>query len=674
MYSGAIFTPYNCPYTELSRLPAQKRKAGNPKHKKTFEYKDVLCAFDIETTNIPDIRQNVMYIWQFAIEGIGVVIGRTWNEFLYFSRQMLGTINVQSERYLVYVHNLSYEFQYLKGIYGFKPEEVFAVKPRKILKCEMFDFFEFRCSYLQSNMSLANFTRAMGVEFEKLEGFDYDKLRFFDTELTPEELAYCVHDVVGLVQAMRKRIEYSGDNFYTVPLTSTGYCRRDAKKAFDDVPRKVIKDQMPDFRIYSYLKRAFRGGNTHASRFYAGVTLHDVKSVDRASSYPDVLVNHKYPVTKFYEYHDPDLRSFLNYIDIRERAVLAEVEFINIRLKDRFSAGCPYIPLSKCDYSHDRTNDNGRLMSAAWCDIVITDVDFQIIRKMYEWDECNIVVMFHARYGFLPRTFRDLVLDYFDKKTRLKNVAGREDDYRHAKELINSLYGMSAQDPCKAELKYIDDDFIEDDSKSGPEILEQYYRRAFMPYTYGVWCTAWARWELQQMIDVAGKGFVYTDTDSVKFVGDADYTEYNKRCIRNSTRSGGFAKDPAGVTHYLGVAEFEGTYSEFRTLGAKKYVGRDSKTGKLGITIAGVSKKLGGDELEKAGGIEQFTEGFTFTEAGGLEAVYNDKPDKPYYKRKDGVLIPITSNLYLQPSTYTLGLTAEYRRLLEYNFLDIPII
>ena len=233
---------------------------------------------------------------------------------------------------------------------------------------------------------------------------------------------------------------------------------------------------------------------------------------------------------------------------------------------------------------------------------------------------------------------------------------------------------MSAQDPCKAELKYIDDDFIEDDSMTGPEILEQYYRRAFMPYTYGVWCTAWARWELQQMIRVAGKGFVYTDTDSVKFVGNADYTDYNKRCIRNSTRSGGFAKDPAGVTHYLGVAEFEGVYSEFRTLGAKKYVGRDSRSGKLGITIAGVSKKIGGDELEKAGGIEQFTEGFTFTEAGGLEAVYNDKPDKPYYKRKDGVLIPITSNLYLQPSTYTLGLTAEYRRLLEYNFLDIPIM
>ena len=673
MYSGAIYTPYDCPYTELTKIPVQKRGPGNPGTKKTkYEYKNVICAFDIETTNIPSIRQNVMYIWQFAIEGIGVIIGRTWNEFLYFAKQLMGTLDHQSERYLVYVHNLSYEFQYLKGIYGFKPEEVFAIKPRKILKCLMFDLLEFRCSYIQTNMSLASFTKAMGVEYEKLEGFDYNKERWFDTELSPEELAYCVHDVAGLVQAMRARIQFSGDNFYTVPLTSTGYCRRDARAVYQNVPRKIVRDQLPNYRIYTYLRRAFRGGNTHASRFYAGVTVHSVKSYDRSSSYPDVLVNHKYPVTRFYEFYDPTYKDFLNYIDIRERAVLAEVDFINLRLKDRFGCGCPYIPLSKCDTSHDRRNDNGRLLQASWCSTVITDLDFQIIRKMYEWDDIKINVMFHARYGFLPGSFRELIKDYFKRKTSLKNVKGREEDYRHAKELINSLYGMSAQDPCKPALLYIHDDFEEDTSKSGPEILMQYYRRAFQSYAIGVWCTGWARWELQEMIDLTGKGFVYTDTDSVKFVGNADFTAYNERCIRNSTRSGGYAYDPAGKVHYLGVAEYEGEYEEFRTMGAKKYVGRVN--GKLEITIAGVSKKLGGEELEKAGGIEMFDEGFTFKEAGGLEAIYNDQPKEPYYKRKDGVLVPITSNVYLQPSTYTLGLTAEYRRLLEIRFLDIPMI
>ena len=671
--TGAIYTPYDCPYTELSRIPVQNRGAGNPGSRDTkWKYKDVLCAFDIETSNIEKIRQNVMYVWQFAIEGVGVVLGRTWNEFLYFLRQLMGTMSFR-ERYLISVHNLSYEFQYLKGIYEFRSEEVFAVSPRKVLKCTMYDLFEFRCSYIQTNMSLNTFTRAMGVQFEKLEGFDYDALRWFDTPLTDQEKEYCIHDVVGLIEAMRARIKSGDDNFYTLPLTSTGYCRRDAKNAFKNVPRKIMRDQLPDFRIYSYLRLAFRGGNTHASRFYAGVTLHDVRSVDRASSYPDVLVNHRYPVTRFYELKDPEVRDLYNQIDVRKRAVLFEVEFLGIKLKDRYGCGCPYLALSKCEYSRDRVNDNGRILSASWIMTVLTDVDFRIVREQYEWSEMRIHVLFHARYGYLPGSFRDLIKDYFHRKTSLKGVKGREEEYRHSKELINALYGMSAQDPVKASLLFEDDDFVPDTSMTDEELLLHYYKRAFMPYTYGVWCTAWARWELQQMSDVAGRGFVYCDTDSVKFVGDADFNDYNKRCIKASKRSGGFASDPAGNVHYLGVAEDEGVYTEFRTLGAKKYVYRD-QGGKLHITVAGVGKNKGGEELEEAGGIEAFKEGFTVRKAGGLEAVYNDKPKDPYYIREDGTPIPITSNLYLRPSTYTLGLTAEYRRLIEIRYLDIPII
>lgn len=673
MYNGALYTLQDCPYTALSNIPAQKRGPGNPRSRKNkWNYKDCICAFDIETTNIPEIQQSVMYIWQFAIEGIGVITGRTWNEFLQFLDKLRGTM-MPNEKYLIFVHNLSFEFQYLKGIYAFRPEEVFAISPRKVLKCSMYDQFEFRCSYLQCNMSLDSFTRAMGVEFEKLSGFDYDKQRWFDTQLSDFELAYCVHDVAGLVQAMRKRIDYAGDNFYTVPMTSTGYCRRDARNVFQNVPRRIIKDQLPDFRTYTYLRRAFRGGNTHASRFYANVKLTDVKSVDRSSSYPDVLINHKYPVTKLFELSDPTYRDMLNLIDIRERAVLAEVEFIDLKLKDRHGCGCPYLSLAKCEYSYDRVNDNGRILSASWVQTVITDVDFRIIRDQYIWKEIRVNVLFHARYGYLPGSFRELIKEYYRNKTSLKGIEGREEDYRHSKELINALYGMSAQDPCKRSLIYEDDDFIEDMSTPGEEILDHYYRRAFMPYTYGVWCTAWARWELQQMIDLCGNQFVYTDTDSVKYVGNVDFYEYNARCIKNSMRSGAYAYDPKGHIHYMGVAEYEGCYSEFKTLGAKKYVARDA-SGKLGITIAGVSKKLGGIELENAGGVDAFKEGFTFYEAGGLEAVYNDKPNVPYFIRSDGTPIPLTSNLYLGPSTYTLGLTAEYRRILELQFLDIPVL
>jgi hypothetical protein len=55
-----------------------------------------------------------------------------------------------------------------------------------------------------------------------------------------------------------------------------------------------------------------------------------------------------------------------------------------------------------------------------------------------------------------------------------------------------------------------------------------------------------------------------------------------------------------------------------------------------------------------------------------LDAIYNDDPEVKRYKA-DGHEIKITSNVVLRPGVYTLGITAEYERLLEIsaNLLDL---
>jgi hypothetical protein len=111
---------------------------------------------------------------------------------------------------------------------------------------------------------------------------------------------------------------------------------------------------------------------------------------------------------------------------------------------------------------------------------------------------------------------------------------------------------------------------------------------------------------------------------------------------------------------------------EFATLGAKKYCYRETAADDLHITIAGVTKKKGGKELQAAGGIAAFTPGFVFHDAGGTEAVYNDKPAIQKYT-VDGHEIDITANVVLRESTYTLGITAEYERLLEISHRAIDI-
>ena len=118
----------------------------------------------------------------------------------------------------------------------------------------------------------------------------------------------------------------------------------------------------------------------------------------------------------------------------------------------------------------------------------------------------------------------------------------------------------------------------------------------------------------------------------------------------------------------MGVFEPEGTCKRFVTLGAKKYAYEDEK-GKLHITVAGVIKSKGAKELEENGGLDAFKPNFIFREAGGVEAVYNDKPEITEYKI-DGHTIPITANVVLRESTYTLGITEEYEYLLYVSQLS----
>lgn len=228
----------------LRSIPLQKRK-GRPgaraKKPQIHRYKDLICAFDIETTKISqgqyEIAKGVkrenyisfMYIWQFQI-GVGITImGRTWDEFVKLLKRIAAALEDQ-ERIVVFVHNLSFEWSFLHDMNVLGPlvneESVFCIKPRKICKflcCE--ERIEFRCSYIHSNMGLDAFTKKMQVKHQKLSGdeFDYSKIRYPWTELTKRELEYCANDVIGLVEAIQKECEVDGDDLYSIPLTSTGY-------------------------------------------------------------------------------------------------------------------------------------------------------------------------------------------------------------------------------------------------------------------------------------------------------------------------------------------------------------------------------------------------------------------------------------------------------------------
>lgn len=427
-------------YSIFRKLRNAKRKQGNQGSRRKRFIKDIICAFDIETTNLVDEDIAFMYVWQFQVGDICTVIGRTWEEYLEFLHRIKDELR-DNTWIIIYVHNLSFEFSFLRGIYDFKEDEVFATDLRKVLKCEMLGAFEYRCSYLQSNMSLAEFAKKWG-KTRKISGdkFDYKKIRYPWTRLTRKERKYIQNDVVALVEAMENRIKADQDNLHSVPLTSTGYVRRESRRRMKGYNHIQLMQLMPDPDIMMMLLEAFRGGNTHANRYMAMGIWDNVHSWDIASSYPASQVMELFPMSPWYRYEDPDnlnIDKMLREMD-RDRALLIRCAFTDLRMRNPIN-GCPYIPRHKVRKCIDPILDNGRILACRYGEMTMTDVDMRIFLQQYDFSAFKILDMANSVYGPLPEMLTDYTKELFRAKTLLKG--GDDLQYMLSKERINSIYG-----------------------------------------------------------------------------------------------------------------------------------------------------------------------------------------------------------------------------------------
>lgn len=397
--------------------------------------------------------------------------------------------------------------------------------------------------------------------------------------------------------------------------------------------------------------------------------LENVASADRSSSYPDTQVNYMFPMTPFKRVckavtYD-DLKA--HYIKKRGYALLFRIAITNLEMRDRLNP-CPYISYDKARNVRGKLLDNGRILKAEYLEITLTDLDFAIIDKQYILSNDNTVItdLYFATYDYLPSELREMVKSYYKQKTELKGVDEMKLYYDKFKNLINACYGCSAQDPAKQTILYKQDteDLYIPETKTIDELLSAFH--AAMPYQWGVWTTARARERLQVLIDAvhenSGSEFVYCDTDSVKYIGTYDIEKINKDLRKIAKDNGAFAYDINGQIHYMGEYENEGVYSQFETLGAKSYVYRDAK-GKLHITIAGVPKEKGAQELEKLGGFDAYQIGTVFHD-GITETVYHD--ERCYIPTiYNGHPIELTSDVVIKDSFHQIGWSKDYTILLK---------
>lgn len=604
----------------------------------------VPCAFDIETSSfyrdtygtiytyeeaaVCNFEANgvklekcsLCYVWQLGING-RVIVGRSLREFVEMCSVIREVLQLSEKRRLiVYVHNLSYEFQFIRTLFHWV--KVFSTDLRKPIYAVSSLGIEFRCSYILSGYSLERVGKNLQRhKVTKLTGsLDYSLIRHIETPLTTEELMYCVNDVRVVMAYIQELLEENGGNITRLPLTNTGFVRRYCRSLC--LRKQLNGRKVPNWSYYNLihrdllinnvkeldmLQRAFAGGFTHANADKVGDIITGVSSYDFTSAYPYVMVSERFPMSQGVYWKPKSEEHFLRAL--REYCCLFDVEFTNIC--PRINTDNP-ISESKCIVKEGISTNNGRLVTAARIVLTITEVDYAIISQFYQWESKRVGTMIVYRKGYLPTEFVSAILGLYEKKTRLKGVQGSEAEYMHAKEMLNSCYGMCVTNPLRDEFTYREESGgvwdiqpLTDYEKAEKLEAHNTSLNRFLFYPWGVWVTAYARRNLFTGIVEAGDDYCYSDTDSIKLEHAAKHAEYFQRYnsiverkLLAAARFHGlpfelFAPSTIqGKKKMLGVWDYEGTYKRFKTLGAKRYMTEEETPERLinSLTVSGVNK------------------------------------------------------------------------------------
>ena len=659
---------------------------------------------------------SLMYIWQFAIEDlvteeIYTFYGRTWDEYEEFvnaltmeirrqaifgfnsynrmNENFIASRNKKSVQAKCYIHNMSFEMQFLRNVWEKDFKKVFARNTHRPMRFHINVnkvHFEHRCTYFLTQKSLSDWCKDEKLPVQKHKPINYAILRTPLTPLSDEEISYSLADVVSMVWGLRKYREKYG-TLEKIPLTQTGEVRL-------DVIEKVCK-QNPEWanlmvsisstytpEQYKKLVKLFQGGWTHANATKVG-NIYNCVCFDFASSYPATLTQCTYPVSEFETVPNEE------FWELEKQDIYHPQYhwFAHIRVKGLCSKlQNSYWSLSKTYNAKHSMVDNGRLKMLGEGDIWLSDLDWDTFKRVYNMQGIEILEVQKAKAGYLCKELILAVLDYYGGKTKLKGT-GQDSLYMSKKQMANGIYGCFVTKVAMDQVEFKknegwnvthfedlgDEYFYDIISRLNPE-------KQFGCYQLGIWCTSWARHRLWDFIEHFDKKIVYCDTDSIKGTFDQNdidwvnnYNENIRRTYEKVAQYYGFDKELyepktiKGISKPLGFMEREHD-CRLKTLGAKRYVAEWDEKGKhcTETTIAGLPKKAGAKKVKRCEDLTNHTTWEAYL-SGKQTAHYNDKQPPATWVGRDGQ--PFYSEdkygITLAPATFDLSMAPEFEAFLE---------
>lgn len=402
------------------------------------------------------------------------------------------------------------------------------------------------------------------------------------------------------------------------------------------------------------------------------------------------MVSEKFPCDKFrkinFVHTIDEILDFFSYLIV--------VKFYDIKCKYLNT----FISESKCTLISKGKYDNGRVIGAKELEIVLTDVDLKFIFQSYSFSKYEFKEVYYAKKGYLPKEYIEFILEKYVKKTEFKNVEGKEIEYMLEKNKFNSLYGMSVTNNIKDNVFFDNILGWNEEKLTNEKILEMLKKekeKGYLSFSWGVWITAYARFNLLSNLIKLDDYCVYADTDSLKLEEGFDksvISNYNNSVIEKLKKVSNdlnipFEKfspiDKDGIPHTLGLFENDANYEAIITQGAKKYaftkwielkkVKKEmkvlkKKNGKaliLGITVSGVPKS-GAKCLKR---LSDFKDNllFDFKHTKKYTVMYSES--QPPFELADYTgkkfLVNDKYGCCLIPTSYTLGKSNEYTELLS---------
>ena len=648
-------------------------RAGNGHKGET--YNDCIIMADTETSKerYKENCSNYVVAWTISIrafdKNIVTLYGTKPSEFVECVTNMHN--RMQGEKTIIYWHNMSYDWVFLRKFIMKKwgtPDKQLNIKSHFPLFINFNNGIIFKDALMLAQRKLEKWAEDLDVEHKKAVGcWDYDKVRNQNEPFTLDELHYIENDTLAGVECLQKTMQTLHKHIYSMPYTATGIPREAVRTIGKEYhARDLFKRIVPEFFIQEMLEKVFHGGYTHANRFRISITvMGKIICLDFSSSYPFVMLSEKYPMERFAPLEENVTPDFI-IRNAEQYAYIFKLIMLKPELKDK-NIPMPVLQMSKAK-SINAIEDNGRILQAEMVELYTNETDLQVICEQYKFKGlCTDV--YYSEKGYLPRWFTDYVFQCYKDKCELKD--GDPVLYSIAKSKLNALYGMTVQKPVKQMIdeNYQTGEYSVNKEVDEAELYEKYVKKytTILPYQWGVWVTSYAFKNLHALGKCVSKDgiWLYSDTDSCYSTGwDMDkVNEYNQRCKDKLA-----ANDYGCVTigdreFWLGVAEVDGIYSEFRTCGAKRYVCRyadipkyripdekgRTKANKLKITVAGVPKK-GVDCLKDE--INNFHRGTVFDgeTTGKLQHTYYYEADtwidKNGNERGDSI--------DLSPTTYVL--------------------